>query len=49
MKAVAYSDVGKLRKVNEDRFFYTTRKIGNLDNLFILCDGMGGENAGDCA
>lgn len=49
MKAVAYSDVGKLRKVNEDRFFYTTRKIGDLDNLFILCDGMGGENAGDCA
>jgi serine/threonine protein phosphatase len=49
MKAVAYSDVGKVRSINEDRVFYTLDKIGDLENLFILCDGMGGENAGDYA
>ncbi len=49
MKAVAHSHVGKLRSVNEDSIFYTLDRIGKLDNLFILCDGMGGENAGDYA
>ncbi len=49
MKVVAYSDVGKVRYVNQDNIFYTLDKIGDLDNLFILCDGMGGANAGEYA
>lgn len=49
MKVVADSHIGLCRKLNEDRMFYKLEKIGAFDNLFILCDGMGGENAGDYA
>lgn len=41
---VAKSDVGKVRKFNEDHF-----GLFEEDNLAILCDGMGGHNAGDVA
>ena len=41
IKMVAQSEVGKIRKINED--FYG---IFEEDNLAVLCDGMGGHKAG---
>lgn len=38
------SDIGKLRKENQDSFF-----INNKKGIFILCDGMGGEKGGATA
>lgn len=49
MKAQAVTDVGQQRKVNQDYVYYTTEKIGNLPNLFLVADGMGGHKAGDMA
>lgn len=42
MKSLLRTDVGLVRKVNEDSAY-----IG--EGLFILCDGMGGHQAGDVA
>lgn len=49
MNAVALTDVGQSRKMNQDYVFSSTSAIGNLPNLFIVADGMGGHNAGDYA
>lgn len=49
MKAYAATDVGVVRSVNQDMVFANTQKTGSLPNLFIVADGMGGENAGDLA
>lgn len=43
------TDIGKKRKANQDYIFSTQEKIGNLSNLFIVADGMGGHAAGDYA
>ncbi len=49
MKAYAITDVGLVRSVNQDFVYYSTEPVGNLPNLFILADGMGGHKAGDMA
>lgn len=49
MIASVRSDVGISRRQNQDFVYATTEKLGSLDNLFILADGMGGEKAGDYA
>lgn len=49
MNACALTDVGKVRNVNQDCVYYSLEKVGILPNLFIVADGMGGENAGDVA
>ena len=49
MKAFAATDVGKVRKVNQDCVFSSTVPVGCLPNLFIVADGMGGHKAGDIA
>lgn len=49
MKAVAKTDVGRKRKVNQDYMFACESSIGILPNLFMVADGMGGHNAGDVA
>lgn len=43
------TDVGVTRKVNQDFIFASDKPIGNLPNLFIVADGMGGHKAGDFA
>lgn len=40
----ALSDVGKVRRSNEDSFYVSAE-----DNLLIVCDGMGGQVAGSLA
>ena len=49
MKAYAITDIGRQRKSNQDACYYTTEPIGDLQNLFLVADGMGGHNAGDVA
>lgn len=49
MKAFGRTDVGKIRKNNEDSFFLTLESINFLENLFIVADGMGGHSAGEIA
>lgn len=49
MKKIDITDIGKVRKLNQDFVFSTTEAIGSLPNLFIVADGMGGAQAGDYA
>ena len=49
MKAYAITDVGRKRNMNQDSVFASAEPVGNLPNLFIVADGMGGHNAGDFA
>ena len=49
MKAYALTDIGKMRKVNQDAQFASTEPVGELSNLFVVADGMGGHQAGDFA
>ncbi len=48
MKAVGISDIGKCRKNNEDAF-YVPSPTDDIQNLYIIADGMGGCNAGEVA
>lgn len=43
------TDIGKLRKINQDYVFTSETPVGNLPNLFIVADGMGGHKAGGFA
>ncbi len=47
--AFSMTDIGKRRKINQDYVFVSVCPVGNLPNLFIVADGMGGHNAGDYA
>ena len=49
MKLFSITDVGRRREINEDYLFTSDKPVGNLPNLFIVADGMGGHNAGDYA
>ncbi|MBQ3407047.1 MAG: Stp1/IreP family PP2C-type Ser/Thr phosphatase [Lachnospiraceae bacterium] len=49
MKAFALTDVGQRRKINQDCVYASVAPVGNLPNLFIVADGMGGHKAGDFA
>lgn len=49
MIAFSKTDTGKRREMNQDYVFTSESRIGNLPNLCILADGMGGHNAGDYA
>ena len=49
LKAFSITDIGEKRSTNQDFVLCETDSIGNLPNLFIVADGMGGHNAGDYA
>lgn len=49
MKTFSMTDIGMVREVNEDAVFSSNLPVGNLPNLFVVADGMGGHNAGDYA
>lgn len=49
MKTFSMTDQGRAREMNQDFVFTSERPVGNLPNLFIVADGMGGHNAGDYA
>lgn len=49
MRAFSKTDKGKRREMNQDYVYTSDSRIGNLPNLCILADGMGGHNAGDYA
>lgn len=49
MRAYSATDVGMVRKMNQDSVFCMEEPIGNLPNLFVVADGMGGHKAGDLA
>ncbi|OKZ97909.1 MAG: serine/threonine protein phosphatase [Clostridiales bacterium Nov_37_41] len=38
--------MGKVRTENQDRIFFHDQPVGNLKNLYIVADGMGGHRAG---
>lgn len=49
MRVFSATDVGKIRQVNQDYIFTSKDPVGNLPNLFVVADGMGGHAAGDFA
>lgn len=49
MRSCSMTDVGQRRRENQDYVFTSKQPIGNLPNLFVVADGMGGHNAGDFA
>lgn len=49
MKTFSITDIGQRREMNQDYVFTSEKPVGNLPNLFLVADGMGGHNAGDYA
>ena len=49
LKTFSMTDIGRKRKLNQDFVYSCETPIGNLPNLFVVADGMGGHNAGDFA
>jgi protein phosphatase len=49
MKTYSMTDTGIQREMNQDYYFASDAPVGNLPNLYIVADGMGGHKAGDYA
>ena len=49
LKTFSITDVGMIRKINQDYVYTSEKPMGNLPNLFLVADGMGGHKAGDYA
>lgn len=49
IRSFSVTDIGKKRKLNQDYVYVSDQPIGNLPNVFVVADGMGGHNAGDYA
>lgn len=49
MKTFSKVDIGRKREVNQDYVFVADKPLGNIPNLLVVADGMGGHKAGDFA
>lgn len=49
MKTFSMTDIGVSREMNQDYVFSSDTAVGNLPNLYIVADGMGGHKAGEYA
>jgi len=49
LKSYGITDIGIARKYNQDYSLECDEEIGNLPNLYVVCDGLGGHNAGEFA
>lgn len=49
IRSYALTDIGQKRQLNQDYIYRSEVPVGNLPNVFIVADGMGGHNAGDYA
>ena len=49
LRTYSMTDIGRKRKLNQDTVYSCEHPLGNLNNLFIVADGMGGHKAGDYA
>ena len=49
MRSYGITDIGLARKYNQDYTLECDEPIGHLDNLYVVCDGLGGHNAGEYA
>lgn len=49
LRSYALTDIGRRRQLNQDFIYCSETPVGNLPNVFIVADGMGGHNAGDYA
>ena len=49
LETYSATDIGRKRQLNQDYVFSSAKPLGNMPNLFIVADGMGGHNAGDFA
>lgn len=49
LQSFSVTDIGKKRKLNQDFVYTSDEAVGNLPNVYIVADGMGGHNAGDYA
>lgn len=49
MKVFAMTDIGARRNTNQDYVYFSEQSVGNLPNILIVADGMGGHKAGEVA
>lgn len=49
MQAYGMTHVGRVRIHNQDYLYSSSDPVGNMKNLFLVADGMGGHQAGDYA
>lgn len=49
IQSFSVTDIGKKRKLNQDFVYTSNEPVGNLPNVYIVADGMGGHQAGDYA
>lgn len=49
IRSFSVTDIGRKRKLNQDFVYSSDEAVGNLKNVYIVADGMGGHQAGDYA